>query len=230
MIERARRVLPRMVMTLLLSSPAMAATSHDAKASHGKPEHGTSAPTHHPVSVAKAKPARAKEVGKMAGKPVVASRVRAVGRPKFRETIPAVPQENGVRMIRRASMRSEQGNDGHTGEVRGALIDDGTLWRESGNKATWQQTGIASWYGGKHWQGNKTSSGSRYDENALTAAHATLPLGTKVRVVRNDGRSVIVTINDRPGTRTRIIDLSREAARALGILDAGVAMVTLQPL
>jgi rare lipoprotein A (peptidoglycan hydrolase) len=93
------------------------------------------------------------------------------------------------------------------------------------------QTGLASWYGGKRWQGRMTSSGSRYDEQALTAAHATLPLGSQVRVrlVHSD-REVVVTITDRPGTRRRIIDLSRGAAAALGILSQGVAEVALQPL
>ena len=92
----------------------------------------------------------------------------------------------------------------------------------------WRQRGIASWYGGPRWQGHPTASGARYEQDGLTAAHATLPLGTRVRVAL-DGtdRSVIVTVNDRPGTRTRIIDLSRGAARALGIIDRGIAPVTL---
>ncbi len=93
------------------------------------------------------------------------------------------------------------------------------------------QTGIASWYGGQRWHGNRTSSGDVYDQDALTAAHASLPIGTRVRVTLVDsGRDVVVTINDRPGTRKRIIDLSRAAARELGILERGVAMVTLTPL
>jgi rare lipoprotein A (peptidoglycan hydrolase) len=93
------------------------------------------------------------------------------------------------------------------------------------------ERGLASWYGGRRWHGSRTSSGSVYDQNALTAAHATLPLGTQVRVtVVDSGRNVVVTINDRPGTRQRIIDLSRAAARELGILERGVAMVTLSPL
>ena len=92
----------------------------------------------------------------------------------------------------------------------------------------WHQSGIASWYGGPRWQGKPTASGARYDQDALTAAHATLPLGSHVRVALDgSNRSVIVTINDRPGTRTRIIDLSRGAASALGILDRGIARVTL---
>lgn len=106
------------------------------------------------------------------------------------------------------------------------------MWRDSSSLATWQQTGVASWYGGARWQGRLTTSGARYDQNQLTAAHATLPIGTQVRVTLNDNTSryVIVTINDRPGTRSRIIDLSREAAAKLGILARGVAMVTLTPL
>ena len=92
----------------------------------------------------------------------------------------------------------------------------------------WRQVGIASWYGGTKWQGKMTASGVRYDENALTAAHATLPIGTRVRVtVTGTDRSVIVTITDRPGTRSRIIDLSRAAASSLGILSRGIASVTL---
>lgn len=93
------------------------------------------------------------------------------------------------------------------------------------------QIGLASWYGGRHWEGKRTSSGNFYDPEALTAAHATLPIGSRVRVsLIGSNREVIVTINDRPGTRRRIIDLSREAARELGILSRGVAMVTLTPL
>jgi rare lipoprotein A (peptidoglycan hydrolase) len=93
------------------------------------------------------------------------------------------------------------------------------------------QTGMASWYGGQRWHGKLTSSGAVYDEDALTAAHATLPLGTRVRVMLSGAdRDVIVTINDRPGTRARVIDLSRAAARQLGILDRGVAMVTVTQL
>ena len=95
----------------------------------------------------------------------------------------------------------------------------------------WRQTGIASWYGGKRWQGHRTASGGRYDQNRLTAAHATLPIGTRVRVtIEGSDRSVVVLINDRPGTRTRIIDLSRSAAAELGILAQGLAVVTLTAL
>ncbi len=96
---------------------------------------------------------------------------------------------------------------------------------------TWRQTGMASWYGGSRWHGKLTASGVRYDQNQLTAAHATLPIGTKVRVqLEGSDRSVVVVINDRPGTRRRIIDLSRQAAAELGILTQGIAVVTLAAL
>lgn len=112
-----------------------------------------------------------------------------------------------------------------------AFIDDGFsfLERRSGQPA-WKQTGVASWYGGSRWHGKPTSSGAIYDENALTAAHATLPLGSKIKVaLHHSDKFVIVTITDRPGTRSRIIDLSKGAAAALGMLDQGIAMVTLSP-
>jgi rare lipoprotein A (peptidoglycan hydrolase) len=113
-----------------------------------------------------------------------------------------------------------------------AFIDDGFTYTEDADgHVGWTQTGIASWYGGRRWQGNVTASGDRYNESVLTAAHATLPLGSRVRVtLANSDRSVVVIINDRPGTRTRIIDLSRGAAEALGILSQGVAVVTLSPI
>jgi rare lipoprotein A len=88
--------------------------------------------------------------------------------------------------------------------------------------------GRASWYG-PGFQGKRTASGERFDMNALTAAHRTLPFGTRVRV-RNarNGREVVVRINDRgPQLRDRIIDLSKAAATALDLLQAGAAPVVL---
>ncbi len=92
------------------------------------------------------------------------------------------------------------------------------------------QSGLASWYGARH-QGHRTASGERFNKNALTAAHRTLRMGTRVRVtnIRN-GKSVVVRINDRGpfGSKKRIIDVSEAAARKLGIIDAGVARVRLE--
>lgn len=105
-----------------------------------------------------------------------------------------------------------------------AFFDDGP----SLHHAFWQQSGLATWYGGPRWQGRPTASGVRYEQDGLTAAHASLPLGTRVRVtLEGTGRSVIVTINDRPGSHRIVIDLSRGAARALGMIDRGIAPVTL---
>jgi rare lipoprotein A len=90
-------------------------------------------------------------------------------------------------------------------------------------------TGLASWYGpGLH--GRKTASGEPFDQTALTAAHPTLPFDTVVRVhsIRT-GRSVDVRINDRgPFVKGRIIDLSRAAARRIGLARRGVGRVRLE--
>jgi rare lipoprotein A len=90
------------------------------------------------------------------------------------------------------------------------------------------QSGAASWYG-PGFHGKKTASGERFNQHAMTAAHRTLPFGTKVRVVNErTGRSVVVRINDRgPFHGGRIIDLAQAPAKALGI--AGTAVVSLQP-
>jgi len=92
----------------------------------------------------------------------------------------------------------------------------------------WRQTGVASWYG-PGYNGKRASSGEVFDQDALTAAHATLPFGTRVRVTLiATGRSVVVRINDRIPRRDRIIDLSRRAARAIGLVGAGTGRVELE--
>ncbi|WP_300655157.1 septal ring lytic transglycosylase RlpA family protein [Pseudomonas sp.] len=91
--------------------------------------------------------------------------------------------------------------------------------------------GQASYYGARH-HGKKTASGERFDQHALTAAHRSLPFGSKVLVtnLRND-KSVVVRINDRgPYAKKRIIDLSQKAAEQLDMLRAGVVPVRLQQL
>ncbi len=94
-----------------------------------------------------------------------------------------------------------------------------------------KERGVASWYG-KKFHGNPTSSGAIYDMHAMTAAHKTLPLPTRVRV-RNlkNGRSIIVTVNDRgPFVDNRIIDLSYAAATRLDMIGAGTALVEIEAL
>ena len=79
---------------------------------------------------------------------------------------------------------------------------------------------MASFYGNE--SGSRTASGQRFNQNAMTAAHRTLPFGTRLKVTHGD-RSVIVTINDRgPFVRGRVLDLSTGAARAIGLVGAGV--------
>jgi rare lipoprotein A len=94
-----------------------------------------------------------------------------------------------------------------------------------------QQFGVASWYG-SGFHGQPTASGEIYNQNALTAAHPTLPLGTRVEVTNlANGKSVQVRINDRgPFVRGRKIDLSRGAARKLGMINPGVSRVRIKPL
>jgi rare lipoprotein A len=90
------------------------------------------------------------------------------------------------------------------------------------------ERGKASWYG-PGFQGKRTASGERFDMNALTAAHRTLPFGTRIRVRNSqNGREVVVRINDRgPWAGDRIIDVSKAAAAALDLLQAGEAPVVL---
>jgi len=92
------------------------------------------------------------------------------------------------------------------------------------------QSGMASYYGNE--SGSQTASGARFNAAGMTAAHRTLPFGTKVRVTnKSNGRSVVVTINDRgPFVRGRIIDLSTGAAGVIGMQGAGVAPVLVEVL
>ena len=85
-------------------------------------------------------------------------------------------------------------------------------------------SGMASYYGNE--SGSRTASGQRMNAGAMTAAHRSLPFGTRLRVTHG-GRSVVVTVNDRgPFIRGRVLDLSTGAARAIGLTSAGVGRVT----
>jgi len=110
----------------------------------------------------------------------------------------------------------------HTGTSQGT---SDSSWRNANASigATGHSfSGVASMYGNE--SGNKTASGQRFNENAMTCAHRSLPFGTKLRV-SHGGRSIVVTVNDRgPFIRGRVIDLSKGAARALGI--SGLGQIT----
>jgi rare lipoprotein A len=91
------------------------------------------------------------------------------------------------------------------------------------------ESGIASYYGNE-FQSRKTANGERFDQRKLTAAHRTMPFGTRVRVTNTrNGRTVVVRINDRgPFAKGRIIDLSSTAFRTIGNLNAGVLPVRIE--
>jgi len=111
-----------------------------------------------------------------------------------------------------------------------AALFSGMVGEAEACSAVTPQTGVASYYG-PGLQGNRTANGDVFDMWAMTAAHSCLPLGTRVRVtVLDTGRSMIVLVNDRLPARGRVLDLSMGAARALGILNQGVARIELTPL
>ena len=99
-------------------------------------------------------------------------------------------------------------------------------WYRPAEDTNYEEVGMASWYGSQH-HGRSTASGERFDMNALTAAHKTLPLPGLVEVTNlANGRKVILRVNDRgPFSENRIIDLSRGAAEALDLLSRGVGEV-----
>lgn len=110
------------------------------------------------------------------------------------------------------------------------------VWYYPAENFAYDQTGIASYYGGERsgvdFHGRLTANGEVYDMNTMTAAHQTLPLPTIVRVTHlENGRSIVVRINDRgPFANNRIIDLSRRSAQLLGFERSGVAPVRVQVL
>jgi len=107
----------------------------------------------------------------------------------------------------------------------------GGIWYYPREDDDYNETGIASWYG-TQFHGRPTANGERFDMNLLSAAHPTLPLPSNVRVTNlNNGRSIVVRVNDRgPFAHGRIIDLSRAAARELGFEQDGTAPVRVQNL
>lgn len=96
-------------------------------------------------------------------------------------------------------------------------------------KVTQSYTGNATWYA-DYFHGRKTANGELYDKTKLTAAHRTLPFGTMVKVTNlNNNKSCIVKINDRCGNNPRMtIDLSKEAAKQIGMLSAGIQKVRME--
>lgn len=110
------------------------------------------------------------------------------------------------------------------------ILGTTTLANAKENKPFVQQ-GKASWYG-PGFHGRTTANGERYNMNGLTAAHRYLPFGTKLRVTCNQtGKSVIVRVNDRgPFHGNRVLDLSKGAAKQLGIVQRGVGSVKIEKI
>lgn len=131
-----------------------------------------------------------------------------------------VPQQQAVTGKKKSAKAGNKGN----GLVQKASLTSGGWANAVGSG----QTGIASYY----WQPQRVASGGWFNPNAMTAAHKTLPFGTKVQVTNlNNGQSVTVTINDRgPYVAGRIIDLSSAAAGAIGMKGAGLARVSVNVL
>jgi rare lipoprotein A len=130
----------------------------------------------------------------------------------------------------KAAAKPKQASKSKSNPKSNSLVQQASLPSTS----TWSgsigstQSGIASYY----WQPQRVASGGWFNPNAMTAAHRTLPFGTKVQVTNlNNGQSVVVTINDRgPFIKGRIIDLSLAAAGAIGMKSAGLARVNVAVL
>jgi len=107
----------------------------------------------------------------------------------------------------------------------------GGIWYYPAEDYAYDETGIASWYG-PDFHGKYTANGEVYDMNDLTAAHHTLPMPSLARVTNLDnGRSIVVRVNDRgPFAKGRILDMSRRGAQLLGFEQAGTAKVRVQIL
>ncbi len=105
------------------------------------------------------------------------------------------------------------------------------VWYYPREQPGYDRTGVASWYG-EPFHGRRTANGEIYDMNRVSAAHPTLPLPTRVKVTNlENGRSIVVRVNDRgPFVNGRLIDLSRETARLLGMLQTGTAKVRVQAI
>lgn len=146
------------------------------------------------------------------------------GNPVFRNDIttarPYVLPTSAVRTAVASAPKRKASNKKPAGVVQKTSLTSTGAWAGSVGSI---QTGIASFY----WQPQRVASGGWFNPNAMTAAHRTLPFGTKVEVTNlSNGKSVTVTINDRgPFIQGRIIDLSLAAAGVIGMKNAGLARV-----
>jgi rare lipoprotein A len=142
-----------------------------------------------------------------------------------RETQRAYRQPPPPSLNTNAGTRADQG----TSRNRDTDTANTPLQPDTHGRSVSSEVGLASWYG-PPYAGRKGADGTVYDQNAMTAAHLTLPLGTVVRVTNlTTNQSAVVRITDRgPFVRGRIIDLSLAAAKAIGVYRAGVARVRVE--
>lgn len=154
-----------------------------------------------------------------------ASNSRVISRPKlFIAMIVASAVLGGGVTEALAKSRHQYRHHHHRQVVKDFRTVPVTTQRFSGHTFS----GLASFYGNE--SGNRTASGQRFNQHAMTAAHRSLPFGTKVKVTYQ-GRSVVVTINDRgPFIRGRVLDLSTGAARVVGLTSRGIGRVVAEVL
>ncbi|RQR52684.1 septal ring lytic transglycosylase RlpA family protein [Burkholderia sp. Bp9126] len=124
-----------------------------------------------------------------------------------------------------ASMPAADSKDAKSTSLADAEPIDGA------NVSDFRQTGRASWYG-RGFHGRRTANGERFNMNAFTAAHRTLPLASYIRVTNpTNGKWVVVKVNDRgPYKRGRVLDLSYAAAKVIGLVHAGTGRVKIEGL
>ena len=145
------------------------------------------------------------------------------GRDRARRAAPLAPALFASALLATACAHAERGAG------VGATPERAPPAAEERSDRTLRETGLASYYS-HSLEGHQTASGVRYDGRAMTCAHRSLPFGTVLRVTDTDtGKHVRVKVTDRgPFTRGRVVDLSWAAARELGILERGVARVTIE--
>ena len=127
--------------------------------------------------------------------------------------------------VTEASAKSRHHHHHHHHDQDASNFENRSFWRDANASIAPRSgfgrsfSGIASYYGSE--SGSRTASGQHFNQNAMTAAHRSLPFGTRLKVTHGD-RSVVVTINDRgPFIRGRVLDLSKGAARAIGLPGVG---------
>jgi rare lipoprotein A len=197
------------VLPLALVAPATAGAAQDWKQNCSGPQYVCGGE----ATVAKAKTVTSAKVQKPAK--VAKAKVK---KPAAAVSSAPVKAKNKVAQKVKAKSPAKVASAPKKSKAKVAKASGGTSY----------QGGVASWYGG-NFHGRKTANGETYNMNAMTAAHKTLPFGTKVRVTNTrNGDSVVVRINDRgPFIAGRVIDLSRAAASQIGVTSSGVAPVKL---